>query len=96
MEETIPIKYFLMVLGGAWAFLSIWLWKLHDSHQTLRQTHHELATKVAEKYVPRDDMQALTTDIKVDIRMVLNEIKAEMRSDRAEIMAAIATKQDKL
>lgn len=95
MDEKIPVQYFLWVLGGAWAFLSIWLWKLYDSHQTVKENHSALAKEIAGKYMQREEMQAMTSDIKVDIRMMLNEIKLEMRSDRAEIMAAIATKQDK-
>ena len=89
MGDTIPVQYFLWFLGVAVAGVGAWLWRLHDGH-------HALATKVAEKYVLRDDVHTIIKEFKDDNRLIFNEIKSEMRSDRMEIMAAIATKQDKV
>jgi hypothetical protein len=88
VDEKIPVQYFIWFLGIAVTAVSAWLWRLHDGH-------HALVIKVAEKYVMKDDVHVIIKEFKDDNRLMLNEIKQEMRNDRIEIMGAIATKQDK-
>jgi len=95
MEDKIPLSVFLSAIGIGMTFIGAFIWRLFDSVQELKRHFSSLEVNVAENCVKKGDMQLILKEFKEDNRQIFNEIKAEMRTERQEIMSAIGKKQDR-